>query len=143
MVTSALYEPTEFESLIEVPWEPARVEDAIAEIVFDADAAFDQEALWPAHEWDAREQPLPLQSLYAGAAGVIWSLDTLRRRGHAETSLDLVAAASRTLELKRAAPDFARTSITTPHRFSAARRGLCSWPSSSAPILRSRAIFSG
>jgi hypothetical protein len=107
MVTSALYEPTEFESLIEVPWEPARVEDAIAEIVCDAEEAFDQEALWPAHEWDARKQPLPLQSLYAGAAGVIWSLDMLRRRGHAGTSLDLVAAASRTLELKRAAPDFA------------------------------------
>jgi hypothetical protein len=107
MVTRALYEPMEFESLIDVPWEPARVEDAIAEIVFDADAAFDQEALWPAHEWDAREQPLPLQSLYAGAAGVIWSLDTLRRRGHAETSLDLAAAALRTLELKRVTPDFA------------------------------------
>ena len=45
--------------------------------------------LWPADAWDAREQPLPLKSLYAGAAGVIWALDTLRRRGHAETSLDL------------------------------------------------------
>ena len=106
MVTTALYEPTEFEPLTDEPWVPARVEDALAEIVSDADAAFDQEGLWPAHEWDAREQPLPLQSLYAGAAGVIWALDTLRRRGHAETSLDLAAAASRTLELKRAAPDF-------------------------------------
>jgi Lanthionine synthetase C-like protein len=37
---------------------------------------------------------------------VIWALDALRRRGHAETSLDLAAAALRTLELKRAAPDF-------------------------------------
>jgi Lanthionine synthetase C-like protein len=107
MSTSALYEPAEFESLIDEPWVPARVEDAIAAIVSDADAAFDQEALWPAHDWDAREQPLPLQSLYAGAAGVIWALDELRRRGHAETSLDLAAAASRALELKRAAPDFA------------------------------------
>src|SRR5919109_576472 len=50
---------------------------------------------------------LPLKSLYAGAAGVIWALDELRRRGHAESSLDLAAAALRTLELKRAAPDFA------------------------------------
>ncbi|HEU5243015.1 MAG TPA: lanthionine synthetase LanC family protein, partial [Gaiellaceae bacterium] len=102
-----LYEPTQFEPLIEEPWIPARVEDAIAAIVSDADAAFDQEVLWPAHQWDARDQPLPLQSLYAGAAGVIWALDELRRRGRAETSLDLAAAATRTLELKRAAPDFA------------------------------------
>ena len=107
MSTRALYEPAEFEPLTEDPWNPGRVEDAIAAIVSDVDAAFDQEALWPAHEWDARQQPLPLQSLYGGAAGVIWALDELRRRGHAETSLDLAAAASRTLELKRTAPDFA------------------------------------
>jgi lantibiotic modifying enzyme len=37
---------------------------------------------------------------------VIWALDALRRRGHAETSLDLADAALRTLELKRAEPDF-------------------------------------
>jgi hypothetical protein len=101
-----LYEPTQFEPLIDAPWVPARVEDAIAAIVSDADAAFDGEALWPAHDWDGQDEPLPLKSLYAGAAGVIWALDALRRRGP-ETSLDLVAAALHTLELKRAAPDFA------------------------------------
>src|ERR671939_1385673 len=102
-----LYDPTQFEPLIDEPWDPGRVEDAIAAIVADADAAFDPEALWPAHEWDGWEEPLPLKSLYAGAAGVIWALDALRERGHAESSLDLAAAAVRTLELKRAAPDFA------------------------------------
>jgi lantibiotic modifying enzyme len=107
MMTSALYEHAEFERLIDEPWVPARVEDAIAAIVSDADAAFDHEGLWPAHEWDGWEEPTPLKSLYAGAAGVIWALDALRRRGHAETSLDLAAAAWRTIELKRAAPDFA------------------------------------
>ena len=55
-----LYEPTRFDALIDEPWVPARVEDAIAAIVADADAAFDLEALWPAHEWDAQEKPLPL-----------------------------------------------------------------------------------
>jgi hypothetical protein len=34
-----------------------------------------------------------LKNLYVGAAGVIWALDAVRRRGHAETSLDLAAAA--------------------------------------------------
>jgi hypothetical protein len=52
-----LYEPTRFDALIDEPWVPARVEDAIAAIVADAGAAFDPTALWPAHEWDAREKP--------------------------------------------------------------------------------------
>jgi len=103
---AVLYEPARFEPLIDEPWDPERVEVAIAAIVSDADAAFDLDALWPAHEWDGWEEPLPLKNLYVGAAGVIWALDALRRRGHAETSLDLAAAALRTLELKRAAPDF-------------------------------------
>jgi lantibiotic modifying enzyme len=107
MDTVALYEPAQFEPLIDEPWVPARVEDAIAAIVSDAEAAFDREALWPANEWDVWESPLPLKSLYAGAAGVIWALDALRRRANAETSLDLAGAAWRTLELNRAAPDFA------------------------------------
>jgi Lanthionine synthetase C-like protein len=101
-----LYEPAQFEPLTDAPWDPARIEDAIAVIVADTDSAFDSEALWPAHEWEGWEEPLPLKTLYVGAAGVIWALDVLRRRGHAETSLDLAGAAVRTLELKRAAPDF-------------------------------------
>jgi hypothetical protein len=104
--TARLYEPAEFERPIDEPWVPARVEDAIAAIVADAEAAFDPEALWPAEEWDAWGQPPPLKSLYVGAAGVVWALDALRRRGGAESSLDLAAAALRALELERAAPDF-------------------------------------
>jgi Lanthionine synthetase C-like protein len=100
-----LYDPTQFERLTAEPWNPARVEDAIVAIVADADAAFHSEMLWPAHEWDGWEEPLPLKSLYLGAAGVIWALDALRRSGHAETSLELAAVSLRTLELKRAAPD--------------------------------------
>lgn len=102
-----LYEYDEFDSLIDEPWVAGRVEDAIAAIVSDADTAFGRAVLWPAHEWDAREQPLPLKSLYAGAAGVVWALDELRQRGLAETSLDLSSAALRTLELTRETPDFA------------------------------------
>jgi len=101
-----LYEPTRFDALIDEPWVPARVGDAIAGIVADADAAFDPKALWPAHEWDAREKPLPLSGLYVGAAGVIWALDQLRKRGHAESSLDLAAAVAGAVALERATPDF-------------------------------------
>jgi Lanthionine synthetase C-like protein len=95
-----LYDPVQFEPLTDEPWDPARARDAIGAIVADADAAFDPETLWPAHEWDAGDTPLPLASLYVGACGVIWALDALRRGGHAETSLDLAAAALRTLEVE-------------------------------------------
>jgi lantibiotic modifying enzyme len=101
-----LYEPTRFDALIDEPWVPARVEEAIAAIVADADAAFDPTALWPAHHWDALEKPLPLSGLYVGAAGVIWALDELRKSGHAESSLDLAAAVVRAVELEQASPDF-------------------------------------
>jgi hypothetical protein len=101
-----LYEPAQFEPLIDERWDPARVEDAIAVIVADADAAFGLDALWPAHDWDGWQAPLPMKNLYVGAAGVVWALDALRRRGHAETSLDLAGVALRTLELERAEPDF-------------------------------------
>src|SRR5438045_4915001 len=102
-----LYEPTRFDALIGEPWVPARVEDAIAAIVADADTAFGATALWPAPEWDARGKPLPLAGLYVGAAGVIWALDELRKRGHAESARDLAAAVVRAVELERATPDFA------------------------------------
>jgi lantibiotic modifying enzyme len=106
MVTGTLYEPEQFEPLIDEPWAPKRIKEAIAEIVTDADTAFDTDALWPAHEWDAQEKPLPLSGLYAGAAGVIWALDELQRRGHADSSRDLAAHVVCAVELERATPDF-------------------------------------
>ncbi|HJQ73695.1 MAG TPA: LanC-like protein [Gaiellaceae bacterium] len=101
-----LYDPAAFEPLSDEPWDEARVRDGIAAIVDDVDAAYDAEALWPAHEWDGYNAPLPLKNLYVGAAGVVFALDLLRRRGLAETALDLPAVALRALELWRAEPDF-------------------------------------
>jgi len=99
-----LYDPAQFELLIDEPWNPARVEDAIAEIVADADTRFDPDALWPAHEWDGWQSALPMKNLYVGAAGVIWALAALRPV--AESRLDLATAALRALERWRAEPDF-------------------------------------
>lgn len=107
MTAETLYEPTEFEPLLEEPWKPARIEAAIAAIVSDVDAGFDPVGLWPASDWDAHHEGQPAKVLYAGAAGVVWALDVLRRGGHAETSLDLAAAVLRALELERARPDAA------------------------------------
>jgi hypothetical protein len=101
-----LYDPAAFEPLTDDPWDEARVRDGIAAIVADADAAFQQDELWPAHEWDGWQAALPMKNLYVGAAGVIWALDDLRRGGFAETKVDLSVAALRALELWRAEPDY-------------------------------------
>jgi hypothetical protein len=101
-----LYDPAQFEPLTDEPWDEARVRSAIRAIVADADAAFDPDELWPAHEWDGWQAALPLKNLYVGAAGVVWALDELRQRGHAESGIDLSAAALRALERWRAEPDY-------------------------------------
>ena len=103
-----LYRPDAFVPLSQTQWSESRVRDAIAEIVADADDAFDDEALWLADEWDGWSTPLPLKSLYVGASGVIWALWVLGKRGYAASRLDLEAAARRTLEARRAQPDLMR-----------------------------------
>lgn len=101
-----LYDPGAFEPLTDEPWDEARARDGIAALVADADAAFDPDALWPAHEWDGWNAAQPMKNLYVGAAGVVFALDDLQRRGLAETRLDLPAVALRALERWRAEPDF-------------------------------------
>lgn len=101
-----LYDPAAFEPLTDEPWDPAHVRDGIAAVVAGADGAFDPDGLWPAHEWDGWQAQLPMKNLYVGAAGAVFALDELRRRGLAETTLDLPAAALRALELWREAPDY-------------------------------------
>ena len=103
-----LYEPDQFDLLIDEPWVPARVEDAIAAIVAEADSAFSPDTLWPTNDCtDEYHEGRPAKVLYTGAAGVSWALAALRRGGHAETSVDLTAAALRALELERVLPDAA------------------------------------
>jgi lantibiotic modifying enzyme len=109
-----LYVPDVFEPLTETPWDPERVSDLVREIVADADDAFADDALWPAHDWDSWQTPLPLQSLYVGAAGVIWALATLRDRGHAESRIDLAHAARLTLEAWRREPSLMRIDLPDP-----------------------------
>ena len=99
-----LYRPEAFEPLTG-EWDDERVRDGIRKIVADADAAFGAESLWPADDWDSWRTPTPLKSLYVGAAGVIWGLDALTRRGYAEPRTDLAAAAETTVEAWRREPD--------------------------------------
>src|SRR5687768_2220656 len=102
-----LYRPEAFETLTEENWDEQRVREAIGAIVADADEALrGPRLLWRADAWDGWHGTSPMKSLYVGAAGVLWALDELRRRGHAETRLDLADLGARTLELFRARPDF-------------------------------------
>jgi hypothetical protein len=109
-----LYRPEAFEPLTDEPWAEDRVRNGIAAIVGDVDAAFDPDELWPANEWDAWNSTPPLKDLYCGAGGVVLALDVLRRRGLAETAIDLAAAAHRTLERWRAEPDLSGGAIELP-----------------------------
>jgi Lanthionine synthetase C-like protein len=109
-----LYVADVFEPLTETPWDPTRVSALVREVVADAEDAFAEDALWPPHEWDAWQTPLPLQGLYIGAAGVIWALATLRDRGHAESRLDLARAARLTLEAWRREPSLMRIDLPDP-----------------------------
>jgi hypothetical protein len=102
-----LYRPEAFETLIDERWDEARVRERVRAIVAEADAVFDETDFWrPVEDWDTGggSAPLPLTTLYRGAAGVVWGLDVLRRRGLAETSLDLGAIARRAYEVWRANP---------------------------------------
>jgi hypothetical protein len=100
-----LYQSNAFEPLTDRAWGEPWVRSVIAEIVADADSAFSADSLWPAEEWDAWKFPTPLKDVYAGAAGVIWALAALGRRGFG-SSMDLAGAAQRTLESWREAPHF-------------------------------------
>jgi hypothetical protein len=107
-LAAVLYKPEAFEPLTDERWDEERVRGAIRAIVADAGAAFDPAALWPVVEGfdDARGSArLPLTVLYSGAAGVLWALDVLRRRGHAEVGLELDSAALRALDEWRRDPD--------------------------------------
>ena len=100
-----LYDPAAFAPLTDEPWDEAGARDGIRAIVADADAAFEPEELWPAHEWDGWQAAQPMKNLYVGAAGVVFALDELQRRDLAETKLDLAVVVLRALERWRAEPD--------------------------------------
>ena len=100
-----LYRPEAFEPLTDAAWNEERVRSRIRAIVADAESSYSPVDFWPADEWDGWACPLPLLNLYVGAAGVLWALDALQRRGY-ESGLDLAAAAQRAVERWREQPDF-------------------------------------
>ena len=98
-----LYRPEDFEPVTE-EWNEGRVRAAITRIVADTDEAHRRQPLWPAPADTPVEPGRPEPTLYAGAPGVVWALDQLQRRGHAETTLDPAAVAVEALVAWREAP---------------------------------------
>lgn len=129
-----LFRPEAFERLTDEHWDEDRVRRGVRAIVEDTEERFDPVALWPAAEWDAWGSPTPLTGLYVGAAGVVWALDALRRRGHAEAGIDLAAAAGRALERAREAPELSEAEDFELPR--AAEAGLFSGETGVAAVAR-------
>ncbi len=97
-----LYDPRVHERLIEDDWDPDRVRAAIREIAEDADRAFDDG--WQTHPEDIvdeRDDQYRFRTVYAGGAGVVRALDSLKRRGLVELRRDYVSYLERAYE-----PDF-------------------------------------
>jgi lantibiotic modifying enzyme len=110
-----LYRPDAFESLTETQWDEARVRDSIRDVVADTDAAMrGPKLMWRGHKWDCWNATSPMKNLYVGGAGVLWALDQLRRRGYAETTLDVADLAQRNLALFRDKPDYVKLPAFKP-----------------------------
>jgi len=100
-----LFKPDAHEPLVDDVWNEEHVRRRVREIAADAQSTWDQDTFWPAHEWESWHARLPLKTLYTGAAGVVWALDSLGRVGFADIDLDLAAIARRVLERYREEPD--------------------------------------
>jgi hypothetical protein len=82
------FDPARHSALARTDWDPDDARAAIAEIVADAEAAFDPETYWPSHP---QEDGLPagMAGLYFGAAGVLWAMDFLKREGAASHGIEI------------------------------------------------------
>jgi len=104
-----LIDPDAHEPVTEAAWDAGRARAAVAAIVFETEASFDPDGLWPAHPLDEEDNEPPLgrvASLYLGAAGVIWALHALARSGLAGTGRDWSDVALTLPDRYRAEPDF-------------------------------------
>jgi hypothetical protein len=88
-----LYEPERHEPLVPDPWNEAAARGWVERFAKDAQRSFSRTGLWAPHPRDLeRGDPRePSTTIYDGAAGVIWALDHLARKGVAICSIDFVS----------------------------------------------------
>jgi hypothetical protein len=99
-----LFSPEAHEAPAGDAWSAERARSAIAEIVADAEAAFDDG--WPTHPQDVddpADAARRFRTMYLGGAGVVAALHWLAQRGLAELERDYVPYLEASLE---AEPDF-------------------------------------
>jgi lantibiotic modifying enzyme len=103
-----LFDPASHEPITERPWDERRARVAIAAVVADAESAFDEQSLWPAHPLDEEDdEPLvAVASLYLGASGVIWAFHQLERVGAVELHRDWAPVAVSLADRYLSQPDF-------------------------------------
>jgi hypothetical protein len=82
-------------------WDPGAAAQAIDEIVADALDHFDGDQFWPAHVLDEGIRG-GHSSIYAGAAGVIWALEYLRRVGATKAHFDFCPYLTQLLDKTKA-----------------------------------------
>ena len=94
-----LHRAERHEALSDAAWSEARARETMAAIVDETVARFHPRALWPAHPGDTEDEgrPGPIYPLYAGAAGVMWTLHRLHALGAAELDAGFSAALDDTL----------------------------------------------
>jgi lantibiotic modifying enzyme len=89
-----LFDPARHEALGAARWDEGAARRAIQRIARDCEQRFSTERWWPPHPLDTEgaRTSEPFTMLYVGAAGVIWALDCLARRGMARP-IDRIAQA--------------------------------------------------
>jgi hypothetical protein len=84
-VSPRIFETDRHEGLAAARWDEGAVRRTIETIARDCEDRFSPDGLWPPHPLDAegKAPTAPFTTLYLGAAGVIWALDSLAKRGFA------------------------------------------------------------
>ena len=116
-----LWRESEHEPLSERFWTAGWAQEALEEIVADAEAAASPEGVWPFHPQDDSREGDVWSDLYLGSAGMAWALWRLGSR------FDAAGTMAHALERYRATPDRGRTRMC--RACSEARRAFSSRPS--------------
>jgi hypothetical protein len=100
-----LWRGSEHEPLTERAWTPGWAQEALQEIVADAEAAASAGGEWPFHPRDDPEEGEVWTGLYLGSAGMAWGLWKLG------SAFDAASAMALALERYRVTPEF----LPDPH----------------------------
>jgi hypothetical protein len=95
-----VWRESEHEPVTEQPWTSGWAQEALEEIVADAEAAASPDGEWPFHPRDDPEDGDVWSGLYLGSAGMAWGLWKLG------SEFDGASLVARALERYRVTPDF-------------------------------------